>query len=340
MANTYIGIASTQRETFENVEEDDLILYTSEPAKLQLGTQSNVQSKIQISSSNVIIADDVYFNKSIFINEGLDVTGSAIIYNDLLVKGNLLTQRDITLVGNQIAQGASYCNGDLFVINDSDTQASSNATIFLKSHYGMPMVSMQQVKTLSTIPFKLYQASNGEGYVENSQNIYFKNTSNVYATFSNNGFISFGGTVPKTKLDIYNGNINSDNLMRLKKSITSSNSIDVKINWTGTVSGAQNCVVLETTQQLNSTLKHGTRIQKHHLILGSNYNVISQVACAFGDIEAYTGLLVTASNSGGNTSTFRSQISSFSNTAGGSILHEMDVNILIAPQTMGHVWLS
>jgi hypothetical protein len=337
MANTYIGIASTQGETFENVEEDDLILYTSEPAKLQLGTQSNVQSKIQISASNVIVADDVYFDKSIFINEGLDVTGSAVIYNDLLVKGNLLTQRDITLVGNQIAQGASYCNGDLSVINDSATQASSNATIYLKSKYGVPMVSMQQVKTLSTIPFKIYQTSNGEGYVENSQNVYFRNTSNVYATFSNNGFISFGGTVPKTKLDIYNGTINSDNLMRLKKSVTSSNAIDVKINWTGPVSGAQNCVVLETTQQINSTAKHGTRIQKHHLILGSNYNVISQVACGIGDIEAYTSLLVTASNSGGNTSTFRSQVSSF---AGGNILHEMDVNILIAPQTMGHVWLS
>ena len=340
MANTYIGIASTQGETFENTDEDDLILYTSEPAKLQLGTQSNVRSKIQISASNVIISDDVYFDNGIFIKEGLGVTGSAIIYSDLVVKGNLLTQRDITLVGNQIAQGASYCNGDLFVINDSSTQASSNATIFLKSQYGVPIVSMQQTQTLTTIPFKLYQASNGEGYVENSQNIYFKNTSNVYATFSNNGYISFGGTVPKTKLDIYDGTINAGNLMRLKKSVTSSNYIDIKINWTGTVSGAQNCVVLETTQQLNSTLKHGTRIQKHNLILGSNYNVVPQVACAFGDIDAYTSLLITSSNSGGNTSTFRSQISSLSNTVGGSILHEMDVNILIAPQTMGHVWLS
>jgi hypothetical protein len=337
MANTYIGIASSQGETFENAQEDDLILYTSEPAKLLLGTQSNVQSKIQISASNVIMTDDVYFDKSIFVNDNMDVLGSAVIYNDLVVRGNLLTQRDITLVGNQIAQGASYCNGDLFVINDSATQASSNATIFLQSYYGMPLVSMQQTKTLSTIPFKLYQASNGEGYIENSQNIYFKNTNNIYATFSNNGYISIGGTIPKTKLDIYDGNINAGNIMRLKKYIGSSNSIDVKINWTGTVSGTENCIVLETTQQLNSTTKHGTRIQKHNIILGSNYNAISQVSYAFGDIDAYTALLVTASNSGGNSSIVRSIVSSFSGT---NILHEMDVNILIAPQTMGHVWLS
>ena len=81
MANTYIGIANLGGETFSNALQDDLILYASEPARVLLGTQSNVKSKILIGSSNTIITDNTVFDGDI------TVQGDALMVNDLVVQG-------------------------------------------------------------------------------------------------------------------------------------------------------------------------------------------------------------------------------------------------------------
>jgi hypothetical protein len=341
MANTYIGIANVNGETFANTLQDDLIFYASEPARVLLGTQCNVNSKILIGSSNTIITDNTVFDNDI------TVKGDALMVNDLIVQGNLITKRDITLAGNQIALGASYCNGDLFVINNASNTANLNATLFLKSISGIPMVSMHQEQVPN--PFMIYQSNNGDGYIVNSNNIRLTSqkqfsigtASNIYATFSNNGFLGLGIAAPKTKLDIFDGNINAKNIIKLKKSTSNNTDVNININWSNTVVGSEYCIVLETTQQLNGKIggimKRGTKVQQHHLILDTPYRVEPQVSYNYGDWESYTSIKNLYSNISPTIVNIKSSLMSgtYSN-----ILHEFDVNVLIAPQSIGHVWLS
>lgn len=343
MANTYIGIANLGGETFSNALQDDLILYASEPARVLLGTQSNVKSKILIGSSNTIITDNTVFDGDI------TVQGDALMVNDLVVQGNLITKRDITLTGNQIALGASYCNGDLFVINNSSNIANSNATLFLTSITGVPMVSMHQQQQQTTKPFTIFQSSNGDGYIVNSNNIIltsrrqfsFGTDDNIYATFSNNGFLGLGITAPKTKLDVFDGNINAKNIIKLKKSSSNNSDVSININWSNVIMGSELCIVLETTQQFNGsiegTMKRGTKVQQHHLVLDTPYRIEPQISYNYGDWESYTCITNSGSNIASNTVRMKSILGSglYSN-----VLHEFDINVLVAPQAIGHVWLS
>lgn len=357
MSNTYIGIAQDVGDTFSNAKIDDLIFYASYPSRILIGAgradnAQSIASKIQVSSSNIVFEDENIFNGNVIIKDNINIQGRAIVYEDLFVQGNLITRQDIVLSGIQVASGATYCNGDLSVINTSTYLPFSNATVFLDSLSGYPMISLHQTQQSSTKPFLIYQSPNASGYIVNSNDLYVQASKNMYfgnfgATnfmMTSNGNVGIGTVTPKAKLDVFNGYVNSLNVMKFKKSLSSSNDISININWRNAYSNTDICMLIESTQILNTTSKHGTRTQKHKLIMGPPpFNMISQVACGLGDMEAYTSMYVNKSNVNDSSTsvTIFSQILGF--LAGqnqNNISHEFDINVLVAPQQLGGVWLD
>lgn len=365
MANTYIAIANSLGDTFSNALENDLIFYASEPARLMLGTQSNLPAQLQIGSNNIIFNELVTFSSnvkvdgsvlvdsnisgkgSILFNSNLMVLGPVTLCNDVQILGTLSTGKGVLLNGDQIVSGgASYCNGDIYFIN-FNSNGFIDQRVFLRSYFGNPTIYLNQVQDPANQPVKLFQTSNSEGFITNNNhlnlfshsNIHFGNSNNIYVTLSNTGYLGVGMSNPKAKVDVYDGNVNADNVIKLRKSTDSTGALNININWQNIVTGNQHCVFFETTQQLNGQLKQGTRIQKHKLVLTSPFTLTSYVANGYGDMEAYSSLYVNSSNS----STSNIRIQSFTSNVSigaGNIKHDLDVNVFVASTGMGHLWLS
>lgn len=331
---TYIGIAGASNQTFLNTLPDDLVVFAAEPARLLLGTQSNMPSKVEVGSDRIVVSDTTTFQNGLLVN------GNALMFNDLYVQGNLITRQDLVLSGVQVASGASYCNGDLYVMNNASSFAS-NANVYITSTYGYPVLSLNQEMVNSHGPMLVYQDRVGAGYITNSNNIYIGRGSTPYATFSNSGWLGIGTSNPRAPLDLYRGNVNARNVMRIRKSLAGSNDIGVTINWEASppVPGNEFCFVIETTQQLSFGSIQGSRTQRHKLTLGSPYAHVPQVAMSMGDHLAYTALHVGLSNTTATSATLRSYTSGTPVGMGGGI-HDVDVNIIIAPSNVGHVWLG
>jgi hypothetical protein len=340
---TYIGIASSNGQTFTNARQDDFILYAQRPSRLLFGTQSNVKSKIQINSNAITLSENTVIEGRVQVNNVLAVTGLTAIYGDLFVAGNLITSQDLVMDGYQIANGASYCNGDLFVVNDTVGEAFSNANVYVESISGVPIIHLRQTDpSYSNEPFTISQKLNGDGYITNTKNIYVGTNSNLtFLTFTSNSSVGINTTAPKATLDIRNGDINARNHVQKVVSASSSNPLDVVVNWETPSLGAHNCIMVETTQQLNSPVKQGTRIQKHKLLLGDPYHLVSQVAYAVGDMESYTSLHISASNLSSNSVRIISHVRDPGTVATSSnLIHELGLEVLVAPHTLGHIWLT
>lgn len=330
---TYIGIAGASNQTFLNTLPDDLVVFAAEPARLLLGTQSNMPSKVEVGNDRIIVSERTTFQNGLLVN------GNALMFNDLYVQGNLITRQDLVLSGVQVASGASYCNGDLYVMNNSST-FNSNANVYITSTYGYPVLSLNQELVSSHGPMLVYQDRVGAGYITNSNNIYIGSGNTPYATFSNNGWLGLGSN-PRAPLDIYRGNVNARNIMRIRKSLAGSNDIGVTISWevAPVVLGNEYCFVIETTQQISFGSIQGSRTQRHKLLLGSPYSHVPQVAMTMGDHLAYTSMYVGLSNTTATSATLRSYTLGAPTGMGGGI-HDIDVNIIIAPSNIGHVWLG
>lgn len=333
MGTIYIGIANASNETFNNTRQDDLVLFASEPSRIMLGTQSNLQAKLEIGSSNIVIADIARFLS------GMQVNGNAMMLNDLYVQGNLITRQDLVLSGVQIASGASYCNGDLYVMNNSSS-SFSNANVLVTSTYGVPVLSLHQEAAVGE--FKLFQSSQGAGYITNSNNIHIgRGAGTLYATFSNSGWLGIGTSNPRATVDVFGGNVNARNINRIRKSTAGSNDIGITINWQNVVTGGnENCLVVETTQQLASGTLQGTRTQRHRITLGASMAHTPQVAFTIGDIVPYTSLYISLSNTTPTSATLRSYVAGAPGMGGGAIVHDYDLNVVISPSSIGHVWVS
>ena len=332
----YIGIAASNQQTFSNTLSNDLVFYTPEPSRLIFGTMSNTSSAFDVSGSNVTV------NGTLYVSSGAGITGLTTIYNDLYVQGNIITKQDLVMSGNQIATGASYCNGDLYVVNTTSNLPTSNAAIYVSSVSGLPVVSIQQSSNPFTGPLLLYQTLNGDAYIANTKNIHHgRSSAATYTTLTSNGDLGVNTTNPRAKLDV-NGDINSRNLMRLKKSIGSSNALSVNINWSNVSFAPHHAITFKTTQQLNASVLQGSRMQKHRMILtaASNIQYIPQVACGVGDRESYVNLFISASNASSTSIAVLSFVSGPPITTNSNVIHELCVEVDIAPTSLGHVWLT
>lgn len=358
MANTYIAIAASLGDTFSNALENDLLFYASEPARLMLGTQSNVLAQLQIGSNNVVFNEFVTFSSNVKIDGSMSVTSNMSTKGSILFNSNLMVLGPVTLCNNVqilgtlnaengllINGGASYCNGDVYCIN-FNSNGLIDQRVFLRSHFGNPTIYLNQVQDPSNQPVQLFQTSNSEGFITNNHNlnifshsnINLGNSNSIYVTLSNTGYLGIGNSNPKAKLDVFNGNVNADNVIRQKKSTNTSNLLGININWQNIVNGNEHCIYFETTQQLNTQTLQGTRIQRHRLLLSNPFTLTSYVATGYGDVQPYTSLFVYSSNLSTSNIKIQSYISNFS--SGGDIKHELDVNVFIASTDIGHVWLS
>lgn len=336
---TYIGIALGDGQTFTNASSNDLVMFTPHPSKMLIGTNAQVASQLEINNNRVVINDDTTVYGNLQVSNGASIAGATIVYNDLFVQGNLVTRQDLVITGVQVATGATYCNGDLYVTNDTVGMSSSNATLYVTSKAGLPMVSLQQGSNTNTNPFILYQTQNGDAYIMNGRNMYL-GTSNVsrQVLITSNGNMGIGTSNPRQRLDVFQGNVNAQNVMRLRKSVASSNPVTVNVNWTSNVSGPQHNMIIQTTQQFGTPVFQGSRRQEHKVLV-SPFTHVPQVACGFGDKECYTTLFVTASNTSLTSMAIQSTVSGFQG-ANSNVVHELDVDIRIAPSVLGHVWLS
>ena len=334
----YIGIAASNEQTFSNTLSNDLVFYTPDPSRLIFGTMSNTVSTLDVSGSNLTV------NGSLHVTSGAGIAGLTTIYNDLYVQGNIITKQDLVLTGVQIATGASYCNGDLYIVNSTSNLPTSNATIYVSAVSGLPVVSIQQSSNPFTGPFLLYQMTNGDAYIANTKNIHQgRSSSATYTTLTSNGDFGVGTTNPRSRVDV-NGNINSRNLIKMTKTANTSNALAININWSNVSFGAHNAINFKTTQQLNSVFRQGTRTQRHRMILAASSNIqyVPQVACAIGDRESYVNLFVSASNVSSTSIAVRSFVNgpSITTPQNSNVIHEFNLEIDIPPAALGHVWLS
>lgn len=340
---TYIGIASSNGQTFANARQDDFILYAQRPSRLLMGTQSNVKSKIQINSNAITMSDTTIMEGRVQVNNTLAVTGLTALYGDLYVAGNLITSQDLVMEGYQIAAGASYCNGDLLVVNDTVGAASSNANVYVESVSGNPIIHLRQTDaSASNTPFQIYQLVSGDAYITNTKNIYVGNSNNLnFVAFSSNNAIGVNTSVPKAMLDVKGGDINARNHIRKSMSGSTSNPVGLTVNWEASAAGSE-CIILETVQLLglsgSDSTYHGTRNQRHKLVLGSPYTVVPQVACGVGDMESYTALYIGMCNVSSNAVHIYSRVQSSLGRV--TTQHQLDMEVLLAPSSLGHVWLS
>ena len=238
-------------------------------------------------------------------------------------------------------------------INTSRLVINDDATVYgdflVTNNKSAAVLSLQQSSNSSTVPFVLYQTANGDAYIMNTRNTYIgsqgigiSNTSNFtrHILISSNGSIGIGTSNPRQKLDVFQGNVNAQNVMRLRKSVASSNPVNININWTSNVVGPQYSVILETTQQYGTPVYQGTRKQDHKFTLSSPFNHTPQVARGFGDKESYTSMFITASNTSPTSMSISSTVIGAPAAGTSNITHELDVNIIIAPSVLGHVWMS
>ena len=329
MSSTYIGVARELDQTFCNVVPGDLVVYAAQPSRLMLGTQQNALPKLAIGLESIVMSDPTVFQK------GMTVSGTAVMVNDLYVRGDLYTQQDLVLNGIQVSAGATYCNGDVTLMNTLSS-AFSNANMLISSLYGRPIISLHQTMMSNHGPMLLYQDMLGAGYVMNSNNIHFGAGNTPYATFVNTGSLGIGFSNPRAKLDVYRGNVNARNLNKLKKS-TTSNDVFVTINWENVPASGETFVV-ETFQQLNAPNNtQGSKTQKHNIMLTSpSYTHMPQIATTMGNVAAFSSLFMGMQGSTGTSLTLRSFINGVTSVAS----HEFDCNILMSPSNLGHVWLT
>lgn len=364
MANTYIAIANSLGDTFSNALENDLLFYASEPARLLLGTQSNIVSQVQIGSNNVIFNELVTFSSnvkvdgsvsvdsnmstkgSILFNSNLLVLGPVTLCNDVQILGTLSTGKGILQNGDQIVSGgASYCNGDIYFIN-FNSNGFIDQRVFLRSYFGNPTLYLNQVQDPLNQPFILYQTSNSEAFIKNDHhlnlfsfsNIHLGNSNNINVTLSNNGNLGIGTSNPRTKLDVFGGNVNANNVIKLTKGLGTSNDINISINWQNITSGSQNCLFFDTIQHIHGDNHIGTRTQTHKLVLSNPYSLKSYVATGQGDSNVYTSLHISMSNSSSSNVAIKSIVNGY--TTGSALRHEITLNVNTVSSTMGHVWLT
>lgn len=360
MANSFIAIANSIGDTFSNVMENDLIFFASEPARLMMGTQSNLPAQLQIGSNNIIFNDFVTFasnvkvdgsmsidsnmsmNGSILFNSNMMVLGPVTMCNDVQVLGTLSTGKGMILNGDQfVSGGASYCNGDIYFTTYTSNEELRDQRVFIRSYYGTPSININQLQSPSNPPLLLFQTSNAEGYVTNNNtlnllshsNIRLGSSNNIHITLSNTGHVGIGTSNPRAKLDVYSGNINAGNFARLCKSTDTSNALNININWQNALSGGEHTLYFETTQHLNG----GTRVQKHRLSLSNPFSLTSYVAKGYGDVSPFTSLYIGTANLSSSNVRVSSTVSGF---LAGNVRHELDLNMLTVSSDIGHTWLT
>lgn len=333
MSHTYIGIVNTAGETFSNTKPDDLILYAAEPARLVLGTQSNVKPKITIGSSNTIITDNTLLE------------GRLTVLQDLYIFGNLVTKQDLLLTGNQVidgfqvASGATFCNGDLYVINNSSngysnasSNMSSNSTLHVHALYGAPILSLWQKGQSNTSPFKILQSLDHQGYITNTGAINIRTGSNQhFTTFSPSGFVGIGTSSPRAKLDVYRGDVNAANVVCTRTS-TSTTTATLTIHWENIVE-TEGYLTIETLQQVSIGHKKGARSQKHDIYL-SSLQFDSHVSFNYGEKDIYAYFTISSSFLTPTSICITSSITCPVVTLG----HDLRVDVISFSKTLGHVW--
>lgn len=308
--STFISLATGPGDTFTNAEENDLLLYVSDPGRIVLGTIEGAAAQTIVGKSNTEITTDVKIAGSTFINSNLLVLGETSLDN-LTIEGSLTI--------------------------DNPT---SDADVTIKSTAGKPNLRLKQ----STFPpFTVYQSTDGQAYISNSNNINILSTNNINLgtpvqtslSLTNQGYFGIGTIAPRTKLDVYDGNVNATNLIKLRKSSGESSNIDITLNWTNFSSNNYVNILFETIQQCNTTSNmQGTRIQKHKLFVSPS-NVASYVAMSYGDHEVFGTLHIETLSVNSNSMIIRSNM----NYPTDDFLHEFDLNVLLSSEALGPVWL-
>ena len=334
---------------YSNLEVNDSAVFNSN-VNFQHNAffESNIIARDHaIFLSNVTVSNNASIIGNLQVGNGIGITGVVTLKNDLIVDGDIITKQSLVITGVQVASGASYCNGDLSITNYyASNFPLSNAPFYLKAKSGLPMISMTQNSNEDRMPFEVFQAPNGDAYILNTTNTVIASRSPVDSNitlsnfvFNSNGFLGVGMSDPRQGIDIFQGNVNAQNIMRLKRSTNTSNMISISLNWTSNVAGAHNAIILKTLQQYNSDTLQGIREQEHKINISPSFGHTQQVAKAFGDRQAFAALNVSACNVTPTSIAIQSVIQG-SSIGVTDLLHELDVHVMTAPYVLGHVWLS
>lgn len=344
----FMGIA-----TFSN----DVVVH----GRLLTGSGMTLDGDVKVSGGATYCNGDINFINDWIIapsNQNILITSANGIPNIKIMQNSNVSPVPLTIYQDKDNIGYLNNSNNLCISSSSNVKilVSSNISMTLSNNNNIIIEGYTQFTSNVDIHGKIYCTaqflassnadSNMPGYAfVNDSNTGLFHPSNHHISIVTNsteslritdtGFVGIGLSNPQTKLDVFGGDVNANNVVTTSKSGTASN-LNIDINWdVHTTNNAFN-IMFDTYQQVTSSSEYGIRKQKHVINMANTSNMIQHMAIANGNVSLYTGLFVNCLQSTSNTITIESLASNITPIG----LHNFKMNVVIYPPDIGHVWLS
>jgi hypothetical protein len=303
-------------------------------------------------ASNVTVNSNLNVNQNLFVNQTFSNFGNAYFASNAVVNSNLNINQKL-FVNQAVTHSNSLSNlGNAYFA--SNVSINSNLSVLQNVNVSQSLYVNQNVtfsNTLSNLG-NIYAASNayiggklGIGVLTPSEalsvasNISLSNYGKAVLWTSNN-YLGINTSNPRTNVEIRGGDFLGKNIVRKTISTDSSNNLIITLNWENAYnSGNQYYVVVETCQTITNGTLQGVRYQRQTIRTSNTAIITQQAASSYGNAAAFSSLTIAGVNA---TSTSIGLQSSTNWATSGTMVHNLDANVIIMPQTsnLGNIWLT
>jgi hypothetical protein len=342
----FMGVA-----TFSN----DVIVY----GRLLTGSGMTLDGDVKVTGGATYCNGDINFINdwnNTPSNQNILISSVYGIPNIKIIQKSNVSSVPLTLYQDKDNIGYITNSNNLFISSSSNVRilVSSNISMTLSNNNNIVIKGFTQFTSNVDVYGKIYSATQflassntdipGYAFVNDSNTGLFHPSNHNISIVTNSmeafritdaGFVGIGMSNPKTKLDVFGGDVNANNVITTSKSSTASN-LNIVINWDVHTTNSAFNIMFDTYQQVTSSSEYGIRKQKHVINMANTSNMIQHMAIANGNVSLYTGLFVNCLQSTSNSITIESLASNIAPIG----LHNFKMNVVLYPPDIGHVWLS